>query len=455
MAFKAVSPTTGEVIREQLPHSLEEAQEAIDLAQDGLRHWSRTPFENRARLLRTMAGLLEQRTDRYARLIAQEMGKPISQGVAEVEKCARACRFYAERGEEFLASDVEEEGETRNVVAYRPLGVLLAIMPWNFPFWQVFRFTAPAIMAGNTVLLKPAPGVPGCAQAVQDLLREAGVPAAVFQTLFVELREVPHLIADPRVRGVTLTGSTRAGRSVAELAGRNLKKTVLELGGSDPYVVLSDADLDVAVEAGVRSRLLNAGQSCIAAKRFIVVEELREAFQDRLVEKMKEATVGSPTDPETDVGPLAREDLRAELHRQVRESVEGGAKLLLGGEIPKGPGWYYPPSVLTEVGPGIPAYQEELFGPVAAIIGAADDPEAIRVANDNSYGLGAAVFTRDRARGERIAVEEIEAGACFVNDLVRSDPSLPFGGVKDSGYGRELSHFGIREFVNVKTVSVR
>jgi succinate-semialdehyde dehydrogenase/glutarate-semialdehyde dehydrogenase len=405
--------------------------------------------------MRRAAEILRNNASGYARLMAQEMGKPISGGKAEVEKCAWACDYYAENAERFLTPEVVETDASRSFVAFEPLGVVLAVMPWNFPFWQVVRFAAPALMAGNVGVLKHASNVPGCALAIEELFREAGFPDNVFRTLLVGSREVKSIIRHRLVRAVTLTGSTDAGKSVARYAGQALKKTVLELGGSDPYVVLEDADLDLAVETCTASRLVNSGQSCIAAKRFIVVEQVREEFERRFVERMAMAKMGDPMDPETQVGPQARRDLRDDLHRQVVESIERGARCLLGGEVPEGEGAFYPPTVLTDVTKGMPAYDEELFGPVAAIIPAKNERAAIKVANDSIFGLGAAVFTRDTSRGERIAREELEAGSCFVNALVKSDPRLPFGGIKESGYGRELSHFGIKEFVNIKTVWVR
>lgn len=402
--------------------------------------------------MRQAASILRAGADEFARLMAEEMGKPVRDGRAEAEKCAWVCDYYAENAGRFLAPEYVETDAQESFVTFQPLGVILAVMPWNFPFWQVFRFAAPALMAGNTAVLKHASNVPGCALAIEDIFRQAGFPEGVFRTLLVGSNQVDGIIEHPLVRAVTLTGSTPAGRAVAAKAGEMLKKTVLELGGSDAYVVLDDADLDHAVETCVSSRLINSGQSCIAAKRFIVTAKNREAFERRYVERMKRARVGNPLDEATEVGPQARADLRDDLQRQVEESVARGARLLLGGEIPDGPGAFYPPTVLTGVRRGMPAYEEELFGPVAAIIPVADEEEAIRVANDSVFGLGAALFTQDLERGRRLAAERIEAGTVVVNTFVRSDPRLPFGGIKESGYGRELSHYGIKEFVNIKTV---
>ena len=364
------------------------------------------------------------------------------------------CTYYADNAEEFLSDQPIETGEGKTFVSFRPLGVIFAIMPWNFPFWQVLRFAVPAIMAGNAALLKHSPNVPGSALEIEKLFREAGFPEGLFRSLLIDVPMTETIISDPRVRLVTLTGSVRAGRSVAETAGRWLKKTVLELGGSDPYVVLADADLNAAVSTCVTSRLINSGQSCIAAKRFIVVDEIAEDFERLLVNQMKSKSVGDPLDRVTDVGPMAREDLRDQLHGQVERSVQAGAHLLLGGTLPERPGFYYPPTVLSGVRKGMAAYDEELFGPVASIIRVADEAEAIETANDSDYGLGGAVFTSNRHRGEEIASKQIDSGNVFVNGFVKSDPRVPFGGVKNSGYGRELSWFGIREYVNIKTVWV-
>ena len=417
--------------------------------------WRSTDLAARSGLLRRAADLLEERKERFAALMAAEMGKPVAQGRAEVEKCALGCRFYADRAAEFLAPESIQTEASKSYVAFQPLGVLLAVMPWNFPLWQVFRFAAPALMAGNAALLKHASSVSGCALAIGEIFRDAGFPDGLFGVLLLRAGAVERVLERPEVRAVTLTGSAEAGRAIAAAAGRLLKKSVLELGGSDPYVVLEDAPLTPTVETCVASRLTNSGQSCIAAKRFIVVEKVRREFQDRFVSRMRGVRMGDPMDESVDLGPLARRDLRDALHRQVVESVRKGANIALGGEIPAGRGAFYPPTVLIDVAPGMPAYHEETFGPVAAIIAARDEADAIRIANDSPFGLGAAVFTRDTERGERIAAGSLDAGSCFVNAQVRSDPRLPFGGIKDSGYGRELGPFGIREFVNVKTVWVR
>jgi len=365
------------------------------------------------------------------------------------------CDYYADNAEKFLQPEGIETDASKSFVTFQPLGVVLAVMPWNFPFWQVFRFAAPALMAGNAGVLKHASNIPGSALAIEDVFLKAGFPENIFRTLLVGSGQVETIIENPLVKAVTLTGSTSAGRAVARKAGEMLKKSVLELGGSDPYVVLEDADLEASVMSCVASRLINSGQSCLAAKRFVVVESLRERFEELFVERMRAEKMGDPLQEETSVGPQARHDLRDELHNQVRKSIEKGAKCLLGGELPEGNGAFYPPTVLSDVKKGMPAYDEELFGPVAAIIPVKDEVEAIQVANDSIYGLGAAVFTQDTAKGERIAANEIEAGSCFVNASVKSDPRLPFGGIKESGYGRELSHYGIKEFVNIKTVFVK
>lgn len=455
MAIEVINPATGQKIRTYDEMSPGEAAGIVARADAAYEAGKPGSFAERAERMRRAAGILRQRADEWARLMAEEMGKPVAQGRAEAEKCAWVCEYYAENAERFLARQEVDTDATNSFVAFRPLGVILAVMPWNFPFWQVVRFAAPALMAGNAAVLKHASNVPGCALAIEGIFREAGFPQSLFRALLVGTDQVGKLIENPLVRAVTLTGSGAAGRAVAGKAGGMLKKTVLELGGSDPYIVLEDADLDDAIETCAKSRLINSGQSCIAAKRFVVVDSVREDFEAGFVERMRAARMGDPLEEGTDVGPLARHDLRDGLHNQVRESMAAGARCALGGEIPRGKGAFYPPTVLTDVAPGMPAYGEELFGPVAAVIPVGGEAEAIRVANDSTFGLGAAVFTRDRAKGERIATDALDAGACFVNDFVRSDPRLPFGGVKESGYGRELSRFGIREFVNIKSVYVR
>jgi succinate-semialdehyde dehydrogenase/glutarate-semialdehyde dehydrogenase len=451
--FESRNPATGEVIARYKETPREEVDKILSTLLSAFQAWRRTDFTSRATAMRKASALLRERQDPLARLMALEMGKPLAQGQAEIQKCASGCDFYADNAEKFLGFEPIKTEFAKSFVAYVPLGVILAIMPWNFPFWQVFRAVAPALMAGNAVLLKHASNVFGCAQAIDDLLRDAGFD--LFRSVVVGSDRVRELIEHPVIRAVTLTGSTAAGSAVAAQAGAALKKTVLELGGSDPYVVLEDADLESAAETCVTSRLINTGQSCIAAKRFIVIESVRPQFEHLVVEKMQARRLGNPLEEGAALGPLARRDLCLSLQKQVDASVAAGARILLGGKYKETTTAFYPLTALTGVHTGQAAYHEEMFGPVAAIIGARDEAEAIRVANDTSFGLGAAVFTRDRARGERIATADLEAGCCFVNDFVRSDPRLPFGGIKQSGYGRELAVFGIREFVNIKTVAVK
>ena len=454
MALESVNPATDEPLKSYEETPPGEVSKILTAARVAFEGWRRTSFSGRATSLTQAGVLLRERREELARLMAQEMGKPLAQGRAEADKCAWVCDHYAQGAEGFLARETVETDASRSYVSFAPLGVVLAVMPWNFPLWQVFRFAAPALMAGNAALLKHSSNVSGCALAIEQILRDAGLPQDVFRTVLVGSPRVADLIEAPEVAAVTLTGSTPAGRSVATKAGQCLKKVVLELGGSDPYVILEDADLDQAAETCATARLINGGQSCIAAKRFVVVRSVRGPFIERLIERMKARRMGDPLDETTDIGPQARRDLRDELHQHVEASLAKGARLRLGGTVPDGPGAFYPPSVLVDVAPGMPAYDEELFGPVAAVIEARDEADAIRIANHTTFGLGAAVFTKDTERGERIAREELEAGACFVNAFVRSDPRLPFGGIKESGYGRELGVFGIREFVNVKSVYV-
>jgi succinate-semialdehyde dehydrogenase/glutarate-semialdehyde dehydrogenase len=451
MSLQSINPATGDVLETFDPTSSAEAARIVATAHDAFLAWRHVSFTTRSRSMRKAAEILRARRAEYARTMALEMGKPVAQGEAEVDKCAWVCDFYAEHAEAMLAEQPRATDAARSYVRFEPLGPVLAVMPWNFPFWQVFRFAAPALMAGNAGVLKHASNVPRCALQIEAVFRDAGFPRGLFATVLVGASAVSGLVADPRIAAVTLTGSEGAGRQVAERAGRELKKTVLELGGSDPFIVLDDADVAVAATAAADARLVNSGQSCIAAKRFIVVESIADQFLPRFVEALRGRRMGDPLSPATQVGPQARVDLRDALHRQVRESVARGAQLLLGGEVPAGPGAFYPPTVLAAVDKGMPAFDEETFGPVAATIRAKDEADAVRLANDSPFGLGASLWTRDRARAERL-VAQIEAGTVFVNGLVKSDPRLPFGGIKRSGYGRELSEYGIREFVNVKSV---
>ncbi len=453
-AIQAINPATGDVIATYQPHTAGEVGQKVDAAAQAFAGWSRTPIAERARLLPRLAEVLEANKEKYARLMTAEMGKPIREARAEIEKCAWACRYYAEHGPAFLDDEIVKTDAHKALVAFRPLGVVLAVMPWNFPFWQVLRFAIPSLLAGNTAVLKHASNVPGSALAIEEALREAGLPAGAFSTLLIPSGMVGDVIRHGAVRAVTLTGSNAAGRAIASTAGANLKKSVLELGGSDPFVVLEDADLDKAAEAGAASRLFNTGQACIAAKRFIVIDGVAGKFEEKLAERLLARKMGDPTDETVALGALARVDLRDELHEQVERSLKVGARNILGGAVPNEPGAFYPATILDNVHKGMPAFDEELFGPVASIIRAKDEEEALKIANDSPFGLGAAVFTEDRKRGERIAKEHFEAGVCFVNDFVKSDPRLPFGGIKESGYGRELGIFGIREFTNIKTVVV-
>lgn len=449
--LKSTNPYNQEVIKNYKEHSQKEINHIISQADSEFTKWKQTNFNKRAELLRNTASILKKNTEEYSNIMTMEMGKPIRESHAEIEKCAWVCEYYAENGEKFLSSIEVKTDAAKSYVTFQPLGVILAVMPWNFPFWQVFRFAAPTLMAGNVGILKHASNVSGCALAIEQIFRDAGFPKNAFRTLLINSKKVASVIENPAVKAITLTGSTPAGKAVASKAGEMLKKTVLELGGSDPYIILEDANLQKAANSCSISKLINAGQSCIAAKRFIIVESVLQEFQMLLIQNMQNVKIGNPFDENT-MGPMARIDLRDELHQQVVKSVKSGAQLLLGGQIPPGKGAFYPPTILANVKPGMPAFDDELFGPVAAIISAKDEKEAIQLANNSVFGLGAAVFTADIARGEKIAAEKLEAGSCFVNDFVKSDPRLPFGGIKQSGYGRELSDFGIREFVNIKTV---
>lgn len=455
MSINSVNPLNGEVIKTYPSHTTGQVIEKIGQTHRAFLQWRTTAFSERADYMQRTAEILKQRKNELARLMAQEMGKPVKAGIGEIEKCALVCEYYASNAEKFLKNEPVDTDGSKSYVTFNPLGVVLAIMPWNFPFWQTFRFLAPGLMAGNCGLLKHASNVPGCALAIEEVVRAAGFPADVFQTLLIGSDTVDQVIEHPLVKAVTLTGSTAAGIQVARKAASLLKKTVLELGGSDPYLILADADLHHAAKVCAESRLINSGQSCIAAKRFIVVQSVASPFISLFKEAMTSPKMGDPLDNTVDLGPLARRDLRDDLHDQVTKSIAKGAECILGGTIPDGPGAFYPPTILMNVKEGMPAYHEEMFGPVASVIVVKDEEEAIRVANDTSFGLGSAVFTTDVEKGELIAATKLEAGCAFVNDYVRSTPPLPFGGVKESGYGRELGTYGIKEFVNIKTVFVK
>ncbi len=452
MALESLNPATGEVLETFAEWSDEQVVSTIEAVHGAYLKWRTTSFAERKPLMLKAADVLRQRKNEFATMMALEMGKPVVEGRAEVEKCALVCEYYAENAEQMLAPEPIESDASRSYVAFRPQGIVLAVMPWNFPFWQVFRFAAPALMAGNVGVLKHASNVPRCALAIEQVFVEAGFPADVFRTLMIGSRKVAQVIEHPYVVATTLTGSDFAGRKVAEKSGAMLKKSVMELGGSDPFIVLNDADLDLAASVAVTARCINSGQSCIAAKRFIVEDGVYDAFLEKFKANMAALKVGDPCDESTQVGPQAREDLMRELHGQVEASVAKGAKLALGG-IP-GEAAFYPPTILTEVRKGMPAYSEEFFGPVAIVIRVKDADEALFVANDTEFGLGGSVWTTDSAKGEKVA-GQIRSGAVFVNGMTKSDPRLPFGGVGISGFGRELSHYGIKEFVNIQTVWIK
>lgn len=451
----SINPANNKLIKSYNEMTREESSNIISLTNESFIKWKETSFKQRSELMKNAAKVLRENSEEYSVLMTLEMGKPIIQSRSEVEKCAWVCEYYADNAEKFLKDEIIKTDASNSFISYQPLGIVLAIMPWNFPFWQVFRFAAPNLMAGNAGLLKHASNVSGCALAIEDVFRKAGFPENLFRALLVTSINVKEVIANDKVQAVTLTGSVPAGKSVASLSGSLIKKTVLELGGSDPYVILEDADLEKAAMSCVTSRLINAGQSCIAAKRFIVVESVYDEFEKLYLEIMSNKKMGDPLDVGNDLGPQASIALRDELHDQVLRSVKQGAEIILGGIIPETDGAFYPPTILRNVKPGMAAFDEELFGPVAALIKAEDESDAINLANKSIFGLGAAVFTKDLKRGERIAKEKLNAGCCFVNDFVKSDPRLPFGGIKESGYGRELSPFGIKEFVNIKTVYIK
>ena len=454
MGIATVNPATGEVVKTFTALSDAEVEAKVQRAAETFLSYRKVPFADRARLMTKAAEILEKEKEVFGRLMTLEMGKPLRAAIAEAAKCATACRYYAENAERFLADEIVDTSAKKSFVRYLPIGPVLAVMPWNFPFWQVIRFAAPALMAGNVGLLKHASNVPQCALKIEELFCRAGFPQGAFQTLLIGSQRVDDLLNDPRIVAATLTGSEQAGIQVGMGAAKRIKKVVLELGGSDPFIVMPSADLDAAVETAVEARIINNGQSCIAAKRFIVAEPIADAFERKFVARMEALVVGDPTDDKTELGPLANADAVTSLDADVKKTVEAGARLVTGGHPLKRPGNYYAPTVLTNIPKNSPAYREELFGPVASICRVKNLDDAIRVANDSRFGLGASAWTQDDAERERF-VNELEAGMVFINKMVASDPRIPFGGVKHSGYGRELSEFGIREFVNIKTVWIK
>lgn len=455
MNLVSINPANNKILESHKEISTEKINQIINSSYNTYLEWRNESISYRSKMMRDLAELLKQKKEKLGALMTQEMGKPIKQSIAEAEKCAWVCEYYADNAERFLSKKEISTDSKKSFISFQPIGLVLAIMPWNFPFWQVFRFASPTLMAGNVGILKHASNVQGCAKQIEKLFLEAGFPEYAFSNLVIGSNKVSNVINNPLVRAITLTGSTPAGKSVASHAGSLLKKTVLELGGNDPYIILEDADLNNAVESCIAGRMLNTGQSCIAAKRFIVVKARLDEFIDKVEQKINNMKMGDPLDSNIDIGPMVNTDARDELHQQVLMSIEKGAKLISGGKIPESDGSFYPPTLLTNVEPGMSAFDDELFGPVAVIISAKDQAHAIDLANKTNYGLGAAIFTADLDKGEKIAINELEAGSCFVNDFVKSDPRLPFGGIKESGYGRELSEFGILEFVNIKSVVIQ
>ena len=454
MPHTSLNPSTNQLIQTYASWDSSRLKQALEKTRRAQQAWAQTSFSQRAEVLRNAAMQLRAQRDRYATLITQEMGKPLREARAEVEKCTTVCDYYAQHGEEFMRAEPVNSEASKSYIAHHPLGVVLAVMPWNFPFWQAFRAAAPALMAGNALLLKHAPNVPQCALAIETIFRECGLPDGVFASLMIEVEQVAEVIASPHVHAVTLTGSEAAGRKVAALAGQHLKKCVLELGGSDPFIVLHDADLELAVNMAVASRFNNCGQSCIAAKRFIVVPQIADEFLQKLKIRVGAIKVGDPLDEATRIGPMARADLRDELHRQITDSIAQGAVAVTGCKPVEREGFFYQPSILDQVTSNTRAWHEELFGPVATVIRAASEADALRIANETRFGLGSSIWSKDTARAEQLAAH-IQAGSTFINGMVKSDPRLPFGGVKASGYGRELSRLGMHEFVNAKTVWIR
>jgi succinate-semialdehyde dehydrogenase / glutarate-semialdehyde dehydrogenase len=451
MPIASINPATGENLKEFSPFDDAEIERRLSRAQEAFRRYRRTTFADRTELLHATSELLFQEKQKFAEIITLEMGKLLRDSVAEIEKCARGCRFYAENGARFLEVEPAQTDAAESYVDYQPLGPVLAIMPWNFPFWQVFRFAAPALMAGNIGLLKHASNVPQCALLIEQILCRAGFEDGVFQTLLIEPEQVERLISDTRVKAVTVTGSEKAGAAVASAAAREIKKSVLELGGSDAFILMPSADFESALSTAVKARTINTGQSCIAAKRFIVADQIYDRFLEQFVDRMRALKIGDPMNPETELGPLATEQILQGVHDQVQKSIAAGAKLLTGGNRIHGPGFFYEPTVLIDVPKESPAYREEVFGPVAAVFRARDAHDAIELANDTTFGLGASAWTNDRKEQEFFA-SDLDAGMVFINAMVASDPRLPFGGVKRSGFGRELGVAGIREFTNTKTI---
>jgi len=454
MAIESVNPATGKTIKSFKPIDNKEIESIINDVNNDYLEWKKISFSKRKSLMLNAAKILRDKKNKYAKILTLEMGKPITQAIAEVEKCAWVLEYYAKNAKSILAKEIIKTDASESYVQFDPIGIVLAVMPWNFPFWQVFRFAAPALMAGNAAILKHASNVPMSALAIEEIFQKAGFPKNIFRTLLITPKQVENVIENPKVKAATLTGSEYAGSMVASKSGKMLKKSVMELGGSDPFIILKDADLELAATTAVTARLFNNGQSCIAAKRFIVVDKVYDKFIKLFKEKMSAVIVGTPTKKETELGPIARKDLLFELHEQVVQSRKKGAEILLGGNILKRKGYYYSPTILTNVKKGMPAYEEELFGPVASVIKVKNEEEAIYVANDTQFGLGASLWTSDLKKAKKLAAK-IDSGSVFINGMVKSDPRLPFGGVKLSGYGRELSHYGIKEFVNIKTVWIR
>jgi succinate-semialdehyde dehydrogenase/glutarate-semialdehyde dehydrogenase len=451
MSITSINPATGEKLKDFAAFDEKEIEKRLQRAELAFEHHRRNAIPVRAELMLAAASLLEREKTELARIITLEMGKLLKAAIEEVERCARGCRYYAENAERFLEDEPAQTSAARSFVRYEPLGAVLAIMPWNFPFWQVFRFAAPALMGGNVALLKHAANVPQCALAIEDIFCRAGFAEGVFQTLLIGADQVEKMISDSRVKAVTLTGSDHAGSAVAATAGREIKKTVLELGGSDPFIVMSTADLENAISTGVKARTINSGQSCIAAKRFFLADAIYDKYLDAFVQRMRMLKIGDPLEDSTDIGPLATEQILTGVHEQVQKTIGAGAKLLTGGNRVAGPGFFYEPTVLVDVPKNSPAYREEVFGPVASVFRVRDEAEAIDLANDHVFGLGASVWTND-AKQQELFVSELETGMVFINAMVASDPRLPFGGVKRSGFGRELGAVGMREFMNTKTV---